>query len=749
VDPAKTLIVLLTDAARCDDALLGGKAISLGRLIDAGYRVPEGFCISTDAYEHFVSANELEGVIGMEISRKPFASMRWEEIWDSALRIRSAFLAGVPPADVVEAIMRAHDNLAPKAMVVRSSAPGEDSAHRSYAGLHESLVGVVGEQALIDAVRVVWASLWSDAALLYRKELGMNPRHSRMAVVVQTLVTADRSGVGFGVDPREPDNDKEVIEAVPGLCEDLVSGAVDPDRWILKRSSGEIVEWRAGDRPASDGRPILGRADLGVLHKTLSSIESIMGWPADVEWTGRSSDLTLLQARPITKAAERQDDEKAWYLTLRPGMARLDALCTRVTEQLIPELEAQAVRFAQEEIQLYDAQKLADAIEERHEELDRWKRIYRDEFIPFAHGVRQLGLYYNDAVRPDDPYEFVGLLENQPMIASERNAALRSLATLVRESAGLTNSLEKMLESGRFETRKELEAHAPTFLNGEKGASFIRKLCAFLDQYMNFSYDAEQLDNRPDHIVRIVLELAAEPDHTARETVDASGRLEKRLVDAVGLDRENEALDILRIARLSWRLRDDDNILIGRLENQLRRALELAARRLRRDGRLQTDTRVDPTAASMIIDALRNPRGDAITLPPKMATSEDEPSSTGGTPRQMVGQPAAPGCTTGRVRVVRHVDDIGKFRNGEVIVCDAIQPTMTHLLPLASAVIERRGGMLIHGAIIAREMGIPCVNGIPDATKRLHDGEIVTVDGHLGIVTVGRPEFDLELGGRK
>jgi pyruvate,water dikinase len=132
-----------------------------------------------------------------------------------------------------------------------------------------------------------------------------------------------------------------------------------------------------------------------------------------------------------------------------------------------------------------------------------------------------------------------------------------------------------------------------------------------------------------------------------------------------------------------------------------------------------------------------------------MTTSEDEPSLTGGTPRQMVGQPAAPGCTTGRVRVVRHADDIGKFRNGEVIVCDAIQPTMTHLLPLANAVIERRGGMLIHGAIIAREMGIPCVNGIPDATKRLHDGEIVTVDGHLGIVTVGPPEFDLELGGRK
>jgi pyruvate,water dikinase len=70
---------------------------------------------------------------------------------------------------------------------------------------------------------------------------------------------------------------------------------------------------------------------------------------------------------------------------------------------------------------------------------------------------------------------------------------------------------------------------------------------------------------------------------------------------------------------------------------------------------------------------------------------------------------------------------------------------MTHLVPLAGAVVERRGGMLIHGAIIARELGIPCVNGVAGVIEMLRDGDIVTVDGHLGIVTVGAPEFDLEL----
>ena len=116
----------------------------------------------------------------------------------------------------------------------------------------------------------------------------------------------------------------------------------------------------------------------------------------------------------------------------------------------------------------------------------------------------------------------------------------------------------------------------------------------------------------------------------------------------------------------------------------------------------------------------------------------------GESPRQLIGQPASPGLATGQVRRVRDAEDLGRFRAGEVLVCDAIQPTMTHLVPLACAIVERRGGMLIHGAIIARELGIPCVNGIANAVDLLEDGEIVTVDGYLGIVTVGAPEFDLE-----
>jgi pyruvate,water dikinase len=105
--------------------------------------------------------------------------------------------------------------------------------------------------------------------------------------------------------------------------------------------------------------------------------------------------------------------------------------------------------------------------------------------------------------------------------------------------------------------------------------------------------------------------------------------------------------------------------------------------------------------------------------------------------RQLIGQPAGPGIAKGRARVIRKHGDLTHFKHGEVLVCDAVDPNITFVVPLAAAVVERRGGMLIHGAIIAREYGLPCITGIPDATTLIETGDEITVDGYLGIVTVG------------
>ena len=233
----------------------GGKAVSLATLQRRGLRVPDGLCVLTAAYDRFVDAAGLRQAIILELGRKPFEDMRWEEVWDASLRIRNLFLrASLEPdlAAVLEAALgrRFGDG---RAAVVRSSAPAEDTAAASFAGLHESYVNVRGVPALLEAVRQVWASLWTDRALLYRKELGLDVFESSMAVVVQELTTGEVSGVAFSQNPL--DDSQAVVEAIWGLNEGLVDGTIKPDRWFVERGTGRLGRAFRARASAEGGLP--------------------------------------------------------------------------------------------------------------------------------------------------------------------------------------------------------------------------------------------------------------------------------------------------------------------------------------------------------------------------------------------------------------------------------------------------------------------------------------------------------------
>jgi phosphoenolpyruvate synthase/pyruvate phosphate dikinase len=135
------------------------------------------------------------------------------------------------------------------------------------------------------------------------------------------------------------------------------------------------------------------------------------------------------------------------------------------------------------------------------------------------------------------------------------------------------------------------------------------------------------------------------------------------------------------------------------------------------------------TVAAEPVELQDNPH----LVPEKVVTSE------GGfrlEARQLTGQPAGQGLATGKTRVVLGGADLLEFRPGEILVCDAIDPAMTFIVLLASGIVEQRGGMLIHGAIIAREYGLPCVTGVQNATSLINTGDSLVVDGYLGIVTL-------------
>lgn len=751
MDPQKqNWIISLSGKTALDSRFVGGKAASLAKLISTGMHVPPGFCLTVAAYQAFLTASNLTGIIQMELGKKSLQKMRWEEIWDSALRIRSAFLRAPFPPSLVKTIHEALLQLNSQyPLAVRSSALGEDSANRSFAGLHESIVNVQGEEAALRAIRKVWASLWSDAALLYRRELDLDPLHSGMAVVVQEMVPAQNSGVAFTRDPRNQLADREIVEAVPGPCSNLVDGLLEPDRWILKHSSGKVLEWHAGERNTMQAKiPLLNDQDLSALHTKLGQIENLFGLPSDVEWAQLSGKLSILQARPITSGqTEPQSDERRWYLTLRLKFEQLQRLAEKVSIKLIPELESLGHQMVKETIENLDDDGLADCIETRLSKLNFWRKIYKKEFIPLAHGVRYLGAYYNDALHPENPYEFMSILEDQDFLAAHRHAALLKLAQSVKENCELRKILSENATASHTIAKMSWTHQKKKIIHVQGGPNFIEDFEQFLIDFMDISYNGERLVDQPSALVHLICQLSAmaneKPIAKEQKEKNKALELEQRLIKAVGKSQEQEARKVIAIGKLSWRLRDDDNILLGRIESQFLRALALGTERLRAAVRL-TGKLANEESATLVVQLLKNHSLHPVHLDENKPESRQSRPKNLAKPRQLIGQPASCGLAEGLACVITGAKDFLKFQRGDILVCESIQPTMTHLVPLASAIVERRGGMLIHGAIIARELGIPCVNGIPDAINVICDGDQLIVDGHLGIVTLGAPDFEME-----
>lgn len=727
-------IIPFEKLSRRHGSKVGGKAKALGELTRSGCPVPVGACVTTEAYDTFTSHGGLAEKILMELNRKDFADMRWEEIWDASLRIRNLFLHEPLPKTLDAALHDEFDAIfADHPVAVRSSALAEDAAGTSFAGLHESYLNVAGAEEIIKHVRLVWASLWSDAALLYRREIGLDVESSSMAVVVQELAVGDCSGVAFTRDPN--DENRAVVESVHGLNQGLVDGEIEPDRWVFNRSDGTLTgtfhpsrtEWMVPGPSGVVKKPLpetlrnappLSDELARDAWRMAIRAEDCFKCPQDVEWTLVSGRFQLLQSRPITTLRGNGDDEpndqRGWYLSLRRSFENLKALRVEIEEGLIPEMIAEADAMNAVVLDALSDDELAEETRKRRGRLDKWNAVYWDRFIPFAHGFRLFGQVYNDAVEPDDPYEFVELLKADDMVGLDRNRRLATMADLIRRHP---------------ETREELENGATP-----SNAEFIELRHKFIDRYgdlSNANAPSPSEDSRQiGFLDRVLLKMADDEGGTRKPASPMKSKttLTKAFLDRFDGEKRSQAEEMLELGRVSYKLRDDDNIHLGRIETAFNAAVTEMKRRLR--------GRNDSTTG---IDVLRTALAEALPAKPDKAESTSAPDKEDDfieRPRQLTGQPAGPGLATGACRVVSTREDIVAFESGEVLVCDAIDPTMTFVVPLASAVVERRGGMLIHGAIIAREYGIPCVTGVPDAATRLHTGDRLTVDGYLGIVTV-------------
>ncbi|TKX74029.1 phosphoenolpyruvate synthase [Halorubrum sp. GN11_10-6_MGM] len=322
-------VLLLEDVDADDVGTVGGKAASLGELIGAGLPVPPGFAVTAGTYRTFIEEAGIDDELfeAVDVDPEDSAALREAEARAEELILDAPF-----PEDVREEILeeyRAMGEDGEEAFVaVRSSATAEDLPDSSFAGQQETFLNV-REDDLLRRVKECWASLFTQRAIYYRQQRGFPHEDVDIAVVVQRMVDADKSGVMFTSHPStgEP---QVTIEAAWGLGEAVVSGTVSPDNYVYDRGRGAVDEVTVADKKVEmvkddetgetvqldvgeDRRNarVLSDAEIGDLVELGERVEDHYGTPQDVEWAIYDGEIYMLQSRPITTIREDEGEEEA------------------------------------------------------------------------------------------------------------------------------------------------------------------------------------------------------------------------------------------------------------------------------------------------------------------------------------------------------------------------------------------------------------------------------------------------------
>jgi len=297
------LVADLKDLAAASLATVGGKALNLGRLVAAGFPVPPGFCLTTAAYrlaapkEVAEIAARLDGMNGFDQEEQHDGGrgLPDEERNQLARSARETMAAAPVPPEIEAAITDAYTAMGSGPVAVRSSATSEDLPFASFAGQQDSFMDVDGADAVVKAVRQCWASLWTDRAVAYRAANRISQREVSLAVVIQRMVPAAKAGVLFTANPVTGTRTQTVVDASAGPGQAVVSGAVNPDHYVLDSASGQVLQ-----RP-QDGAPVLTDTQLRELAALGNAAQKLLAAPQDVEWViDGGGKAWLTQSRPIT-----------------------------------------------------------------------------------------------------------------------------------------------------------------------------------------------------------------------------------------------------------------------------------------------------------------------------------------------------------------------------------------------------------------------------------------------------------------
>lgn len=334
-----------------DTDLVGGKGANLGELTSLGIPVPPGFVVTASAFQQVLEAAALQPML-----RERLGALDVDDtaaLKDAAADLQARVAAAEIPDDLRQAVLRAYTELAERCetsqpfVAVRSSATAEDMPGTSFAGMNETFLNVRGEEALLEAIRRCWVSLYGARVLFYRRKQGIPEERISIAVVVQAMIDSEAAGVMFTLNPSNRDSHTLVIEGAFGLGDTVVSGAVSPDHWEVNKDTLEITRERPAVKrvvayrdlhgqnqlrelaPPEARRVCLSEALVQQIAALGRQIEAHYGTPQDIEWAVAGGQVSIVQSRPMTAlehaeeapSPDAKQEALVWGLGASPGMA--------------------------------------------------------------------------------------------------------------------------------------------------------------------------------------------------------------------------------------------------------------------------------------------------------------------------------------------------------------------------------------------------------------------------------------------
>ncbi|UZE94064.1 MAG: phosphoenolpyruvate synthase [Candidatus Pacearchaeota archaeon] len=353
-------IVWLSEIGKNDVAIAGGKGANLAEMYNIDLPVPPAFIVTAQAYQKFLNESKIRDKI-LEIANG-IDLENTAELEAKAKEIREIIITAEMPQELAKAIIEAYSNInvdrsaleeasadvmriitasrEPCFVAVRSSATTEDLATASFAGQQETYVNIKGNKDLLESIKKCWASLFTARATYYRTRKGFSHENSFIAVIVQKMINSEKSGVTFTINPMTNNKNEIIIEAVFGLGEGIVSGAIEPDNYVIDKKTlrpktkrigkKKISFMRAGtgetikkelpeevwDQQVLDGHELRSLANYSV------KIEEHYKWPQDIEWAIEGGKVYIVQSRPVTTIEKKvKEVEKIEIPELLKGLA--------------------------------------------------------------------------------------------------------------------------------------------------------------------------------------------------------------------------------------------------------------------------------------------------------------------------------------------------------------------------------------------------------------------------------------------